>query len=134
MSGPVRRLIIAGSRSIDDRVVVLEALHESPWNLGNLEEVVHGGADGVDSIIEDIISQLASPETTVFDPSDPDSKTSYSWREHGKPAGPLRNEEMANYGDALLAIWDGDSPGTEDMIDKALSRNLDTYVVISDEE
>lgn len=33
-------------------------------------------------------------------------------------AGPIRNAEMAKLGDALVALWDGESPGTHDMIVK----------------
>ena len=38
------------------------------------------------------------------------------WAYFGRAAGPLRNEEMAAYGDALVAYWDGMSPGTKSMI------------------
>ena len=29
---------------------------------------------------------------------------------------PMRNREMAEYADALLAVWDGESKGTANMI------------------
>lgn len=37
------------------------------------------------------------------------------WEKHGKSAGPKRNRQMAEYGDRLLSIWDGKSPGTKNM-------------------
>lgn len=52
------------------------------------------------------------------------------WDKHGKAAGPIRNQEMAEYADALIAVWDGESRGTRDMIDKALDEGLDIYVHI----
>ena len=30
------------------------------------------------------------------------------WNKHGRAAGPIRNKQMAEYGDALLIIWDGE--------------------------
>jgi hypothetical protein len=43
------------------------------------------------------------------------------WDTEGKAAGPLRNERMAKWaaekpGGTLVAVWDGKSKGTQDMI------------------
>jgi hypothetical protein len=35
---------------------------------------------------------------------------------------------MAEYADALIAIWDGESRGTKNMIEEATKRNLSVYV------
>jgi hypothetical protein len=40
------------------------------------------------------------------------------WNIHGKSAGPIRNKEMAEYADALIAFWDGQSKGTKNMIEQ----------------
>lgn len=47
----------------------------------------------------------------------------------GKSAGYLRNVEMGNYGDALIAFWDGKSKGTKHMIDIALNKNLYVRII-----
>jgi uncharacterized phage-like protein YoqJ len=39
-----------------------------------------------------------------------------NWRKYGKRAGHRRNQQMADNADALIALWDGESPGTRDMI------------------
>lgn len=39
------------------------------------------------------------------------------WNKYGKRAGYLRNAEMAQFADALMAFWDGKSRGTKHMID-----------------
>lgn len=39
----------------------------------------------------------------------------------------VRNEAMAIYADALLAVWDGESKGTKGMIDIAEKYGLDVY-------
>ena len=38
------------------------------------------------------------------------------WDKYGKSAGYIRNTEMAEAGDILVAFWDGKSKGTEHMI------------------
>jgi hypothetical protein len=43
-------------------------------------------------------------------------------------AGFFRNQLMAEYSDALIALWDGKSHGTADMINRARARNLKVYV------
>ena len=51
------------------------------------------------------------------------------WDVHGKRAGMLRNIEMGKQADALVAIWDGISKGTKQMIDWCDNRGLYCYVL-----
>lgn len=44
-------------------------------------------------------------------------KFAAKWDEYGKAAGPIRNAEMGDFADGLLAFWDGSSRGTKHMID-----------------
>jgi hypothetical protein len=44
----------------------------------------------------------------------------------------FRNEAMAVYAHGLLAIWDGKSAGTKDMIERAISKKLRTFVYRTD--
>ena len=46
------------------------------------------------------------------------------WDKLGKCAGIIRNEEMAQNADALVAFWDGSSHGTKNMIETAERYNL----------
>jgi len=50
------------------------------------------------------------------------------WEKHGKKAGPVRNEAMAKQADALIAVWDGASPGTADMIRRARKHKLKVFI------
>lgn len=50
------------------------------------------------------------------------------WDRYGKSAGPRRNSQMAVVADALVALWDGESPGTRHMIQEADKRGLRVYV------
>jgi len=73
----------------------------------SITEVVSGGAAGVDMLGERWALRQGIP-TTVFQAN---------WNAHGKAAGPIRNKQMAEYADALIAVWDGESPGTKNMIE-----------------
>lgn len=39
------------------------------------------------------------------------------WDRYKKAAGPIRNKQMGDYADMLLAFWNGESRGTKHMID-----------------
>lgn len=52
-----------------------------------------------------------------------------NWKEFGKAAGPIRNEQMAKYGTHLLAFWDLKSKGTKNMILNSKQNNLHIKVV-----
>lgn len=52
-----------------------------------------------------------------------------NWGAHGKSAGPIRNRQMAEYAERLIAFWDGKSRGTKNMIDTATRLGLDVLVV-----
>jgi hypothetical protein len=51
------------------------------------------------------------------------------WSTFGKRAGYLRNQEMAMNADALVALWDGESRGTQHMIKLASEHHLPTRIV-----
>jgi hypothetical protein len=45
----------------------------------------------------------------------------------GRRAGPIRNQEMAEYGEALIAVWDGRSRSAGNMIQLAGRRGLKVF-------
>lgn len=102
------KLIIAGSRDIYiDELFIARLL--SHFNIGGTGpelpsdlEVVCGGANGIDTCGEMWAKWQGIPVT--YFPA--------NWDKHGKSAGPIRNRDMAKYGDALLLIWDGESRGS----------------------
>ena len=99
------KVIIAGSRSITDHKYVKDCIEKSGFNI---EEVISGGAQGVDTIGEDYSWWVLEKRPKIF---------KAEWDVYGRKAGCLRNIEMAEYGDALIAIWDGESRGTAHMIE-----------------
>lgn len=46
------------------------------------------------------------------------------WDKYKKPAGMIRNKEMSIYANGLLALWNGVSPGTKDIINRMKKKKL----------
>lgn len=112
------KVIIAGSRTITDYTLVHNAIAASGWS-DEITEVISGGAPGVDTLGEQWAKKHNIPITIL----------AASWQLHGKAAGPIRNQEMADYAEALIAIWDGKSSGTKDMINRSGKMGLRVYVL-----
>jgi hypothetical protein len=109
------KLIIAGGRDFSDK----QKLYEEVAKLEGITEVVSGTAKGADKLGEEYAK----------DNNIPLKKFPADWTKHGKAAGPIRNGEMAEYGDALIAFWDGKSSGTKSMINLAKQNNLQVTIV-----
>ncbi len=50
------------------------------------------------------------------------------WNKFGKAAGPIRNKQMVNYADVLIAFWDRKSKGTASIIRFAKNKGLLVYI------
>lgn len=112
------KTIIAGMRDFHHYPTLLAAIRDCPWNI---DHVVSGGATGVDALGEQYASESGLP-LQVF------AITRKQWNEFGKKAGPMRNRQMAESAEALLAIWDGKSKGTKNMIETAQAKGLHVHV------
>lgn len=113
------RVIICGGRdyilnSFD--YYELDKLHEKL----KFTEVVSGGCAGADKGGESWATANKIPITRFV----PD------WVKSGKAAGPLRNEEMAEYSDICVAFPGG--AGTKDMITRAEAWQLKIYKLRED--
>jgi len=109
------KTIIAGSRSCTDPVELRKALSACGWVPS---VVISGCAAGVDRLGEEWSYAMRIP--CLRFPA--------NWDLWGKAAGFRRNEEMAEHAEALLALWDGASHGTEHMIQTAREKGLWVYV------
>lgn len=114
------KVIIAGSRNIIDYNLLEYAIERSGFDI---TEVVGGGAKGADEL--GMIWATQNDIKFIKFPAD--------WSTYGKAAGPIRNRQMAEYADALIALWDAESMGTRNMIDEAHKRNLKVYVALTEE-
>lgn len=113
------RLIISGGRDIWDFDFIVDTIKFYTQNLDSWT-LVCGMAPGVDTVAYDYCEANGIPIVKYY----------ADWDNYGKKAGPLRNEDMALHAEALLAIWDGNSPGTNDMIKRATDHGLKFKVVM----
>lgn len=117
------RCVIAGGRDIEDMSALIAALDACPWS-HEIREVVSGGARGADALGERLAHRRRW-HVTIF---------RADWEGEGKAAGPLRNRRMATYaarcpaGGGLVALWDGKSKGTKNMIAEAKRAGLRVFV------
>lgn len=111
------KTIIAGSRYIADDNLVSSAIIESGFEI---TEVVSGGAQGVDASGE-TLAKLHGIPLKIF---------RADWERNGRAAGPIRNRQMAQYADALIAVWDGKSHGTDNMINEMKKLGKPVFVKI----
>jgi hypothetical protein len=116
------KVIIAGCRGFNDYGLLKERCNYYLKNYNNVE-IVSGCANGADKL----------GEKYAYDKTLPVKRFPADWS-LGKRAGPLRNDTMARYADALIAFWDGKSAGTANMIDQAYREGLKVKVVMYNSE
>ena len=130
------KIIIAGPRDFNNQSFVFSALdmvfskltknqreYNNHLEIKNLEsiEIVEGGATGIDALAK---SYAISKSIKYKEfPAD--------WNKHGRAAGPIRNKQMAEYSDILIAFRYVDNPsrGTENMIKQAKENSLKVITV-----
>ncbi len=115
----MKRIIIAGSREYAGWRLVDSAIRRSGIEINPEEDIiVSGAARGIDTVGEVWAEDMGMP--VVRFPA--------QWEALGRSAGSKRNKEMADYADALIAIWDGYSVGTKHMIQTAQDQGLEVFV------
>ena len=114
------RVIIAGSRGFADYAFLRQKmdylLSETPGGI----TIVSGGARGADSMGERYAGERGYEV----------ARYPAEWEKYGKSAGYRRNAVMAANADALVAFWDGKSPGTRHMINLAMEKGLKIRLVL----
>lgn len=110
------KTIIAGSRtaSIKD---VIDALELCPFTT-EITEVISGCARGADSY-----GEMLAEEFDV-----PIKRFPAEWEKYGRGAGHIRNSQMLEYSDSLIAVWDGKSKGTQDMIHRSQKKGIPVFI------
>ena len=113
------RVIVAGSREFKDYQLLEKTLDDFLQDRKEPTRILCGMAHGADEL------GLLYAHRHNYELEKHPAK----WNIHGKRAGFIRNEEMANNADALIAFWDGKSHGTKDMIQRAKEHGLGIKVI-----
>jgi hypothetical protein len=112
------KVAVIGSRGFNNYELVKETLSKI-----NITLIVSGGAKGADTLGEQYAKDNGI-ETKIFLPD---------WEKHGKAAGMLRNTDIINESEVVIAFWDGSSKGTLDSINKAKKLNKKLIIIIKKE-
>lgn len=107
------KLAIVGSRSLAN--IMLE-----PYVWKEVEEIVSGGAVGVDSCAAEYAKRNGIKLTEFFP----------EYERYGRAAPLVRNRAIVDYADKIIAFWDGKSPGTLSVIKyaKKTGKNVTVYI------
>ena len=110
------KILIAGSRTITDINILLKVIKLSGYKITACDEIVSGGARGVDTLAE-IYAKKNNIPITIFKPD---------WDKYGKSAGVIRNYEMAKYCDIGIVIHNG-SNGSVNMVKNLVKFGRDFF-------
>jgi len=114
------KVIIAGGRDFNDYELLKEKCITILSNHAYSQiEIVSGKARGADTLGERFAEERGMRI----------KEFPANWSRDGSAAGPIRNRQMANYADALIAFHDGRSRGTAHMIQVARDLGLKVRVI-----
>ncbi len=112
-----KRVLIAGSRDFNNYNLVKEVIDSLQKDI-KIGTIISGTARGADSLGE----QYANENNISLE------RYPANWDLHGKSAGYIRNKQMAEVADVLVAFWNG-SNGTKNMIDLAKAKNIKVIII-----
>lgn len=114
MSKP-KYIIVCGGRDYNDMRAVYKAL-DAMAAKGEIGMIIHGGAEGADTMAGAWAFQRCVPCLSV--PAD--------WGQHGKAAGPMRNQKMIEMVvDGVVAFPGG--AGTADLVARAKKASVPVW-------
>jgi predicted Rossmann fold nucleotide-binding protein DprA/Smf involved in DNA uptake len=108
------KVTVIGSRTFKDYDLLVAHLRQCAITL-----VITGGAKGADALALDYATDAGIP-SRVFIPD---------WKKYQRGAGHVRNRQMVDACDAVLAFWDGQSKGTHHTMRYAASKGKPVQMI-----
>lgn len=106
---------IIGSRTFTDYALMCKKLKDF-----SITEVISGGAKGADTLAEAYALQFEIPLTVVLP----------NWNKFGKAAAFVRNKEIVEKAEIVVAFWNGYSKGTEHSINVARAMKKVVHIIL----
>lgn len=106
------KLAIVGSRDFDNYEFLKKIIDYHPCT-----KIVSGGASGADALAKRYAADHGIPFKEFLP----------NWNAHGKSAGFIRNEQIIEASDELVAFWNSVSRGTKHSIDLAEKAGKPVY-------
>ena len=113
------KVAVIGSRTFDDYTLMSDTLKRI-----NITKIISGGALGAD-ILAERYAKEQNIETKIFLPD---------WEKYGKKAGFIRNTDIINECELVVAFWNQTSKGTLDSINKAKLLNKKIIIITTNIE
>jgi hypothetical protein len=116
------RILVCGDRNWSDGARIKQVLEE--MTKGRNVTIIDGAAKGADSLASEAAVELGLEN----------ERYPAAWKQLGKRAGPIRNQEMLDSGiDMLLAFHPNldESKGTRDMVKRAKKAGVTCYLFSS---
>lgn len=114
------KLIVAGGRDFDDYGRMVKVLRAFTRDIKDLQLVSGDCPTGADAMVKSYAEECGI-DFAEFEAD---------WKTRGDAAGPIRNSKMAQYGHALIAFWDMESPGTDSMIKQARKVGIPVMIIV----
>ena len=112
------RVAVVGSRTFNN-YNLLESVLNKIRSETSIECIVSGGAKGADKLSERWAEEYGVP-TKIYKPD---------WKKFRGRAGIIRNKDIVDDADLVIAFWDGISNGTASTIDIAKKQGKDPIVI-----
>ena len=106
------KIAIVGSRGV--------SVSDIGKYISNAEEIVSGGAVGVDCCAAEYAKKSGIKLTEILPQYD----------RYGRAAPIIRNKEIVDYSDKIIALWDGSSKGTLSVIKYAQKTGKPCEIII----
>lgn len=113
----MKKIAIIGGRTFTDYNFAENEINKI-INHNDISCVISGGARGADKIAEKYAILYNIPTEIII----PDWSI-------GRHAGFIRNSDIVNKSDIIIAFWNGISKGTLDSIKKAKKANKEMYII-----
>jgi len=112
------KVIVAGSRNFNNYNLLKSKLDQILKDQLDIV-IISGNANGADKLGERY-GQEKNHLIEIY-PAE--------WQKFQRSSGPIRNAQMAEVGNMLVAFWDGQSRGTKNMIEQATKKGLEVHII-----
>ena len=113
------RIVVGGSRSFTDYGTLEKYLDTCLQDCTEIT-ILSGHCQGADLMAERYATEHGLAIEVI--PA--------NWKKYGRAAGPIRNREMVEHSDVVIAFWDGKSRGTRSLIEYARALKKELRVVM----
>lgn len=110
------KIAVVGSRNFNNYQLLKNTLDKYKEKC---ELIISGGAKGADKLAERYAKENGF-EIKIFKPD---------WKRYGKGAGLIRNKQIVENADLIIAFWDGKSKGTAFTVNYAQKSGKEVEVI-----